>query len=106
MGEKIEDIIVKKKDLALALASPTGSIFIQAPIPGRALVGIWVPRKKKGKLAPMSSALLYSLLVSSMYRLSATFGYWADRLNGYYVYRWLILGYDTGKSKIGNFYPL
>jgi len=25
--------------------------------------------------------------------------------NGYYVYCWLILGYDTGKSKIGNFYP-
>jgi len=82
MGVKIEDILARKKELALALASPTGSVHIEAPIPGRALVGIWVPRKRKGKLTPMSSTLLLSLVASSLYRLSAVFGCWADRLNG------------------------
>ncbi|MCX6733037.1 MAG: DNA translocase FtsK [Candidatus Roizmanbacteria bacterium] len=42
-GTKLEDIEKRRRELALALASSTGSVDIQAPIPGRALVGITVP---------------------------------------------------------------
>lgn len=43
-GTKITDIVKRKKELALALASSTGTIEIQAPIPGRSLIGITVPK--------------------------------------------------------------
>lgn len=46
-GTKLEDIENRKRELALALASSTGTVEIQAPIPGRALVGITVPKVMK-----------------------------------------------------------
>ncbi len=46
-GTKLEDIEKRKRELALALASSTGTVEIQAPIPGRALVGITVPKVMK-----------------------------------------------------------
>lgn len=49
VGTKIEDIEKRKKELAQALSSSTGTIEIQAPIPGRALIGITVPKVKKIK---------------------------------------------------------
>ncbi len=42
-GTKISKIAALQYDLALALASPTGSVRIEAPIPGKALIGIEVP---------------------------------------------------------------
>lgn len=45
-GTKIEDIEKRKRELALALASSTGTIRILAPIPGKTLVGIVVPKPK------------------------------------------------------------
>ena len=42
-GTKITKISNLQYDLALALASPTGSVRIEAPIPGRSLIGIEVP---------------------------------------------------------------
>ena len=45
-GTKIEDIEKRKREVALALASSTGTIKIQAPIPGKALIGIVVPKQK------------------------------------------------------------
>lgn len=45
MGTKLSKIIALSNDLALALAAPTGQIRIEAPIPGRALVGIEIPNK-------------------------------------------------------------
>lgn len=42
-GIKLSQIVVLQNDLALALAAP--SIRIEAPIPGRSLVGIEVPNK-------------------------------------------------------------
>jgi len=42
-GTKIAKITNLQHDLALALASPTGSVRIEAPIPGRSLIGIEVP---------------------------------------------------------------
>lgn len=46
-GTKITKISNLQYDLALALASPTGSVRIEAPIPGRSLVGIEVPNNNR-----------------------------------------------------------
>lgn len=43
LGTKLTRITSLQNDLALALAAPTGQIRIEAPIPGRALVGIEIP---------------------------------------------------------------
>ena len=42
-GTKLARITTLQRDLAMALASSTGSVRIEAPIPGRSLVGIEVP---------------------------------------------------------------
>jgi DNA segregation ATPase FtsK/SpoIIIE, S-DNA-T family len=42
-GTKLSRITNLATDLALALAAPTGQIRIEAPIPGRSLVGVEVP---------------------------------------------------------------
>ncbi|MBD3366030.1 DNA translocase FtsK [candidate division WWE3 bacterium] len=46
-GTKISKIVNLQYDLALALASPTGSVRIEAPIPGKSLVGIEVPNNNR-----------------------------------------------------------
>jgi len=43
LGTKLSKITALSNDLALALAAPTGQIRIEAPIPGRSLVGIELP---------------------------------------------------------------
>jgi len=43
LGTKLSKITTLSNDLALALAAPTGQIRIEAPIPGRSLVGVEVP---------------------------------------------------------------
>jgi S-DNA-T family DNA segregation ATPase FtsK/SpoIIIE len=45
LGTKLTRITSLQNDLALALAAPTGQIRIEAPIPGRALVGIEIPNR-------------------------------------------------------------
>ncbi len=45
LGTKLSKITSRATDLALALAAPTGQIRIEAPIPGRSLVGVEVPNK-------------------------------------------------------------
>lgn len=44
-GTKISRIANLQHDLALALATPTGTVRIEAPIPGKSLVGIEVPNR-------------------------------------------------------------
>ncbi|PWU23315.1 DNA translocase FtsK [Candidatus Cerribacteria bacterium 'Amazon FNV 2010 28 9'] len=44
-GTKLSKITALANDLALALAAPTGQIRIEAPIPGRSLVGIEIPNR-------------------------------------------------------------
>ncbi len=46
-GTKVAKISGLQYDLALALASPTGSVRIEAPIPGRSLIGIEVPNNNR-----------------------------------------------------------
>ncbi len=43
IGTKLSKITALERDLALALAATTGTIRIEAPIPGRSLVGIELP---------------------------------------------------------------
>lgn len=43
LGNSIDEITQHRKDIAMALASPTGEIEIEAPIPGRSLIAIRVP---------------------------------------------------------------
>lgn len=45
LGTKLSKITNLSNDLALALAAPTGQIRIEAPIPGRSLVGIELPNR-------------------------------------------------------------
>lgn len=44
-GVKLSKISALQSDLALALAAPQGQIRIEAPIPGRSLVGIEIPNR-------------------------------------------------------------
>lgn len=43
LGTKLSKITALQNDLALALATPTGTVRIEAPIPGKSLVGIEIP---------------------------------------------------------------
>lgn len=45
LGTKLSKITSLQNDLALALAAPRGQIRIEAPIPGRSLVGIEIPNR-------------------------------------------------------------
>ncbi|TSC54221.1 MAG: DNA segregation ATPase FtsK/SpoIIIE, S-DNA-T family [Microgenomates group bacterium LiPW_16] len=45
LGTKLSKITSLSNDLALALAAPTGQIRIEAPVPGRSLVGIEIPNR-------------------------------------------------------------
>ncbi len=45
LGTKLSKITSLERDLALALAAPTGTIRIEAPIPGRSLIGIELPNR-------------------------------------------------------------
>lgn len=45
-GTKVEKILKREVDLALALASPTGKIKIIAPVPNTHYIGINLPKRK------------------------------------------------------------
>lgn len=45
LGTKVSKITSLSSDLALALAAPTGQVRIEAPIPGKSLVGIEIPNR-------------------------------------------------------------
>lgn len=45
-GTKLSKITALSNDLALSLAATTGTVRIEAPIPGRSLVGIEIPNKR------------------------------------------------------------
>ncbi|MEK7079479.1 MAG: DNA translocase FtsK [Patescibacteria group bacterium] len=75
-GTKIEDIEKRKRELALALASSTGTIKIQAPIPGKALIGIVVPkpRIKEMKKENESSSFPKTILGKVLSKLAEILG--------------------------------
>lgn len=53
IGTDLEKLENHSRDLALALASPTGKVEMIIPIPGRSLVGIQVPRPSEKEIMDM-----------------------------------------------------
>jgi len=45
LGTKVSKVTSLSSDLALALAAPTGQVRLEAPIPGRNLVGVEIPNR-------------------------------------------------------------
>jgi DNA segregation ATPase FtsK/SpoIIIE, S-DNA-T family len=72
-GVKISKITSYEKDLALALASPTGSVRIEAPIPGKALIGIEVPNNTRATVG-IKSLLMSEAMKGMKSRLGITLG--------------------------------
>lgn len=74
---KISKIASLQEDLALALASPTGSVRIEAPIPGKSLIGIEVPNQ-------LRSTVFFKSLLNS------------DPMKGLKSKLGIVLGKDVG----------
>ncbi len=50
LGTKVSKIVNLGSDLAMALATQTGNVRIEAPIPGKSLIGIEIPNLKRETL--------------------------------------------------------
>lgn len=72
-GTKITKITALANDLALALAAPTGAVRIEAPIPGKKLVGIEVPNYSS-TLVTMRNSLLSDNVQNSKAKLMTVLG--------------------------------
>lgn len=73
-GTKISKITSLQHDIALALATSTGTVRIEAPIPGRSLVGIEVPNYRL-ELVTLKSLLTSNLLQNSKSKLTVALGH-------------------------------
>jgi len=73
MGTKLSKITSLERDLALALAATTGTIRIEAPIPGRNLVGIELPNISP-EFVPLRKMLESEVMVSNRSKLAVSLG--------------------------------
>lgn len=73
LGTKLSKITGLERDLALALSAPTGAIRIEAPIPGRNLVGIELPNKSP-EFVPIKRILESDEMALKKSKLSVTLG--------------------------------
>ncbi|MDP2860505.1 MAG: DNA translocase FtsK [bacterium] len=73
MGTKLSKITGLSNDLALALAAPTGQIRIEAPIPGRSLVGVEIPNRSL-EIVTLKTMLASPSLTASKNKLMVTLG--------------------------------
>jgi S-DNA-T family DNA segregation ATPase FtsK/SpoIIIE len=73
LGTKLSKITALERDLALALSAPTGTIRIEAPIPGRNLVGIELPNKSP-EFVPIKQILESEEMTSKKSKLVVTLG--------------------------------
>lgn len=64
MGTKLSKIMALSNDLALAIAATTGQVRIEAPIPGRSLVGIEIPNKK-GEIVALKRMLSVDVMTKN-----------------------------------------
>ncbi|MEK7595868.1 MAG: DNA translocase FtsK 4TM domain-containing protein [Patescibacteria group bacterium] len=71
---KIAKVTNLQNDLALALASPTGSVRIEAPIPGKSLIGIEVPNIATG-IVSFKSVITSDSMKGSKSKLSIALGH-------------------------------
>ena len=56
MGTDLREIERHSREIALAVASPTGKVELEIPIPGRSLIGIKVPKPSREALEKMISS--------------------------------------------------
>jgi S-DNA-T family DNA segregation ATPase FtsK/SpoIIIE len=73
LGTKLSKITALERDLALALAAPTGTIRIEAPIPGRSLVGIELPNKAP-EFVPLKKMLESEVMRERESKLTVSLG--------------------------------
>lgn len=72
-GTKLSKITALANDLALALAAPTGQIRIEAPIPGRSLVGIEIPNRSP-EFVTLKTMLLSEQMKKNQSKLAVALG--------------------------------
>jgi len=73
LGTKVTKITALANDIALALAAPTGTVRIEAPIPGKSQVGIEVPNISP-EVVPMKNILSSSQMQKSKSKLGLALG--------------------------------
>ncbi len=72
-GTKLSAITNLSSDLALALASKTGTVRIEAPIPGKSQVGVEVPNLKP-QLVTLKEILTSEQMISTSSKLAVVLG--------------------------------
>jgi len=72
-GTKISKITALSNDLALATEAPTGQIRIEAPIPGRNLVGIEIPNRGL-EVVPLKALLSSDTMRKNKSKLAVSLG--------------------------------
>lgn len=73
LGTKLTKITALSNDIALALAAPTGTVRIEAPIPGKSLVGIEVPNITP-EIVPLKTVLASANMQKAKSKLSLALG--------------------------------
>ncbi len=73
LGTKLSKITSLERDLALALSAPTGTIRIEAPIPGRNLVGIELPNRS-AEFVPLRKIMESQEMQGSKSKLAVSLG--------------------------------
>ena len=73
LGTKVSKITSLSNDLALATEAPTGQIRIEAPIPGRSLVGIEIPNRSL-EIVTLKTMLEAQVMTKSKSKLTVSLG--------------------------------
>lgn len=73
LGTKVSKITSLANDLALATEAPTGQIRIEAPIPGRNLVGIEIPNRSL-EVVTLRTMLASSIMQKAKSKLTVSLG--------------------------------
>lgn len=73
LGTKVSKITSLANDLALATEAPTGQIRIEAPIPGRNLVGIEIPNRSL-EIVPLKTMLSSDTMRKSKSKITVSLG--------------------------------
>lgn len=73
LGTKLAKILSLSNDLAMALAAPGGQIRVEAPIPGRSLVGIEMPNRSL-EVVPIRTILESDAMKNAKSKISVPLG--------------------------------
>ncbi|MBI2464825.1 DNA translocase FtsK [Candidatus Shapirobacteria bacterium] len=73
LGTKLAKIVSLSNDLAMALAAPGGQIRVEAPIPGKSLVGIEVPNRSL-EVVPIRAILSSDAMNGAKSKISVPLG--------------------------------